>query len=117
LLIPTSFIATTPHEIEEADEVARHGGIADLHSMAAWEILYAVKQVIEQQGVSAKPGTVTADRDKLREGLATLKTIQGELGPITRTADRESLKPFVLVQARGGKWEPVFAPTSDPQRN
>jgi branched-chain amino acid transport system substrate-binding protein len=117
LLIPTSFIATTPETVKEADEVAEHGGIADLHSMAAWEILYAVKQVIEQKGISAASQEVSADRRKLRDGLADLKVMQGVFGTITRTPDRESLKPFVLVQARHGKWEVVHAPTHDGSRS
>jgi branched-chain amino acid transport system substrate-binding protein len=116
LLIPTSFIATTPETREEAAEVAKHGGIADLHSMAAWEILYAVKQVIERQGISAAPQDVSADRRKLRDGLADLEVMRGALGTITRTPDRESLKPFVLVQARHGKWEVVHTPTRDASR-
>jgi hypothetical protein len=39
--------------------------------------------------------------------------MQGVFGTITRTPDRESLKPFVVVQARHGKWEVVHAPTHD----
>jgi hypothetical protein len=115
LLIPTSFIATTPETTQEADEVAWHGGIADLHSMAAWEILYTVKQV--QQGVSARPENVAADRRKLRDGLARLTTMRGALGTITRTPDRESLKPFVLVQARQARWQPVFTPAPEHDGN
>jgi branched-chain amino acid transport system substrate-binding protein len=110
LLIPTSFIATTPDTIEEALEVSRCGGIADLHGMAAWEILYTVKRVIEQQGISATPASVAADRRKLRDGLAGLDTMQGVLGTIQRRADRESLKPFVLAQVQGGEWKVVFTP-------
>jgi branched-chain amino acid transport system substrate-binding protein len=110
LLIPTSFIATTPETIEEALEVSRCGGVADLHGMAAWEILYTVKRVIEQQGILPTPASVKADRRKLRDGLASLETIQGLLGIIKRRADRESLKPFVLAQAQGSEWKVVFTP-------
>jgi branched-chain amino acid transport system substrate-binding protein len=110
LLIPTSFIATTPETIEEALEVSRCGGIADLHGMAAWEILYTVKRVIEQQGILPTPASTKADRRKLRDGLAGLDTMQGLLGIIKRRADRESLKPFVLVQAQGSEWKVAFTP-------
>jgi branched-chain amino acid transport system substrate-binding protein len=109
LLIPTSFVAATPATIEEALEVSRCGGIADLHGMAAWEILYAVKRVVEQQGIVPTPVSVKADRRKLRDGLAGLETMQGLLGIIGRRADRESLKPFVLVQAQNSEWKVVFA--------
>jgi branched-chain amino acid transport system substrate-binding protein len=110
LLIPTSFIATTPETIEEALEVSRCGGVADLHGMAAWEILHTAKRVIEQQGIVPTPASVKADRRKLRDGLAGLETMQGLLGTIKRRADRESLKPFVLVQARSSEWRVVFTP-------
>lgn len=110
LLIPTSFIATTPETIEEALEVSRCGGTADLHGMAAWEILYTIKRVIEQQGILPTPASVKSDRRKLRDGLAGLDTMQGLLGIITRRQDRESLKPFVLVQARSSDWRVVFTP-------
>jgi branched-chain amino acid transport system substrate-binding protein len=110
LLIPTSFIATTPQTIDEALAVSRCGGIADLHGMAAWEILYAIKDVIERQGIVPTSTSVQADRRKLRDGLAQTGTIRGVLGRILRRPDRESLKPFVLVQAKGAEWTVVFTP-------
>jgi branched-chain amino acid transport system substrate-binding protein len=110
LLIPTSFIATTPETIEEALEVSRCGGIADLHGMAAWEILYTVKRVVEQQGIVPTPMSVNVDRRRLRDGLAGLDTMQGVLGTINRRTDRESLKPFVLARVKGAEWKVVFTP-------
>jgi branched-chain amino acid transport system substrate-binding protein len=114
LLIPTSFIATTPKTIDEALAVSRCGGIADLHGMAAWEILYAIKGAIEQQGIVPTSTSVQADRRKLRDGLAQTGTMRGVLGLIFRRADRESLKPFVLVQAKGTEWKVVFTPPTGP---
>src|SRR5262249_205558 len=96
--------------IEEALEVSRCSGTADLHGMAAWEILYAVKRVIEQQGIVPTPPSVNADRRKLRDGLAGLETMPGVLGTIKRRVDRESLKPFVLAQVKGAEWKVVFTP-------
>lgn len=110
LLIPTSFVATTPQTIDEALAVSRCGGIADLHGMAAWEILYAIKEVVERQGIVPSPASVQADRRKLRDGLARTGTMQGLLGRILRRPDRESLKPFVLVEATAGEWKVVFTP-------
>jgi branched-chain amino acid transport system substrate-binding protein len=112
LLIPTSFIANTPQTIDEALAVSRCGGIADLHGMAAWEILYAIKGVIEREGIVPTSTSVQADRRRLRDGLAQTRTLQGLLGRILRRPDRESLKPFVLVQVRGADWKVVFTPTS-----
>jgi len=107
LLIPTSFIATTVETRAAADAVRMEGGSADLHSMAAWEILYALKSAIERSGIVPAPQTVAADRERLRETLSGLQSIPGLMGTIKRTSDRESRKPFVLVQVKHGRWEIV----------
>lgn len=109
ILIPTSFAPVTPAARGAAAAVERAGGTADLHSMAAWEILFALKRVIEGSTVRAVPATLEADRRALRDGLAALGTMDGLLGPIARTPERESRKPFVLVRARRGGWDVVPA--------
>jgi len=54
--------------------------------------------------VLAKPDSVQADRRKIRDGLAKLKTTDGLLGTTKRTADREADKPYVFVRAKNGQW-------------
>ncbi len=83
------------------------GGTADLHSMAAWEILFTLKQAIEQSAIVPSPLTTASDRRKLRDTLAHLQTMNGVMGTIDRTANRESLKPFVLVRAEHGVWKVI----------
>jgi branched-chain amino acid transport system substrate-binding protein len=111
LVIPTSFIANTAERHREAQEVAAMGGIADLHSMAAWEILFTLKQAIEQSAIVPSPMTTASDRRKLRDTLADLHTMNGVMGSIDRTAERESLKPFVLVRAEHGVWKVISSDT------
>jgi branched-chain amino acid transport system substrate-binding protein len=113
LIIPTSFIADTIERRQEADEVSSAGGIADLHSMSAWEILFALKQAIEKSEIVPSPQTIASDRKRLREAFSRLSTIQGVMGTITRTPDRESLKPFVLVRAEHDTWK-VIPPNAPP---
>jgi branched-chain amino acid transport system substrate-binding protein len=107
LLIPTSFIADSPERRADQRSVEAAGGFADLHSMAAWEILYTLKAAIETSGIVPGKEPVASDRDRLRVALSHLKTMHGEMGTISRTTDRESLKPFVLVQAASGVWKVV----------
>ena len=76
----------------------------DLHNAAAWENMFVLKEVIERQKIIGKPDTLAADRIKMREGLAGLKQTAGLLGPVNRGADREAIKPFLFVQAKGGEW-------------
>jgi branched-chain amino acid transport system substrate-binding protein len=104
LLVPTSFAPVTPAARAAAAAVRRAGGIPDLHSMAAWEIVHALEQVIEAEKIVGRPESLASDRRKLRAGLAAFGTMRGLLGTIGRTPDRESRKPFIIVQARRGEW-------------
>ncbi len=62
IIIPTSFAPVTPEATKAAENVAKFGGSADLHSAAAYEIMFILKDVIETQKIMAKPDTVQADR-------------------------------------------------------
>jgi branched-chain amino acid transport system substrate-binding protein len=113
MIIPTSFVPDTPQRRLEAEEVAHAGGLADLHSMSAWELLYTLKQVIQSGGIIPNASDIAGNRERLRAALAKLTSMRGVMGTITRTADRESLKPFVLVQATAGTWKPISTPSTD----
>src|SRR6266852_1933872 len=112
IVIPTSFAPVTPEAIKAAEQVAKFGGSADLHSAAAYEIAFILKNVIESQKVMGKPDTVAADREKMRAGLAALKETDGLLGKVGRTADREAIKPFLFVHAKNSAWEVLYKPAS-----
>jgi branched-chain amino acid transport system substrate-binding protein len=112
IIIPTSFAPVTPEAKKAAEQVAKFNGSADLHSAAAYEIMFILKTVIEQQKIMAKPDTVQADRNKMREGLAALKQTDGLLGTVGRTADREAIKPFLFVHAKDGSWQVLHKPSS-----
>jgi branched-chain amino acid transport system substrate-binding protein len=112
IIIPTSFAPVTPEAQKAAEQVAKFGGSADLHSAAAYEIMFILKDVIEQQKIMAKPDTVAADRVKMRQGLAALKETAGLLGKVGRTPDREAIKPFLYVHAKDGSWQVLYKPAS-----
>jgi branched-chain amino acid transport system substrate-binding protein len=103
MIIPTSFAPVNPKAIAAAKSTAKFKGSADLHSMAAWENMFILKGVMESEGVLAKPDTLQADRRKIRDGLAKLKTTDGLLGT-TKREDREAEKPYVFVRAKSGQW-------------
>jgi len=98
IIIPTSFAPVTKE------------GAADLHSMAAWENMFILKQVMESEKISGGKNDVQADRRKIRDGLAKLKTTQGLMGVTKRTDDREADKPYLFVQAKGSQWVVVHNP-------
>jgi branched-chain amino acid transport system substrate-binding protein len=110
IMIPTSFAPVNPKAMQAAQATSKFGGHADLHSMAAWENIMILKQVIESEGVMAKPDTVQADRNKIRTGLANLKETDGLLGKSKRTEEREADKPYLFVHALSGNWVVLYNP-------
>jgi branched-chain amino acid transport system substrate-binding protein len=105
MLVPTTFAPVTPDARRLAETLARRYRVSfDLYSAAAWENLQVLKQVIEASGVEARPTTVQADRRRIRDGLAKLREFPGLLGTVRRTDDRESVKPYLFVQAKGRDW-------------
>lgn len=110
LLIPTSFAPINDAAKAAAEATARYKGYADLHSMAAWENMFMLKEAIESQGVLALPDTVEEDRARVQAGLAAMTETEGLLGTVGRRPDGESVKPYVIVEARAGSWEVVHTP-------
>ena len=110
IIIPTSFAPINKEAVAAAKTTAQFKGAADLHSMAAWENMFILKQVMESERISGKPGDVQADRRKIRDGLAKLKTTNGLIGVTKRDAEREADKPFLFVQARKGEWKVLHNP-------
>jgi branched-chain amino acid transport system substrate-binding protein len=111
IIIPTSFAPINPQAQAAATAVSKYKGSLDLHSGAAWENVFILKRVIEEQKVMAKPDTVKADREKIRAGLAKLAETDGLLGKSKRTSDREAVKPYLFVHAKAGKWEVLHTPS------
>jgi branched-chain amino acid transport system substrate-binding protein len=110
IIIPTSFAPTNPEAQAAAAAVAKFNGSLDLHSGAAWENVFILKEIIEEQKVMAKPETIKEDREKVRAGLAKLTETKGLLGTSKRTSDREAVKPYLFVHANSGKWVVLHTP-------
>ena len=110
ILIPTSFAPVTPEAQQAAKAMEPFKTNMDLHNAAAWENVFTIKEIVEKQKIMARPDTVQADRQKMREGLAALKETKGLLGTVRRTGDREAVKPFLFVQAKGGSWTVAHTP-------
>ena len=110
MIIPTSFAPVNKEAKFAADQTAKKKGAADLHSMAAWENMFILKQVIESENISGDKTQVQSDRRKIRNGLAKLKTTKGLLGMSKRTEDREADKPYLFVHANKGEWKVLHNP-------
>ncbi|MBU6194489.1 MAG: ABC transporter substrate-binding protein [Burkholderiales bacterium] len=112
LIIPTSFAPVTAEARDAAAAVQAINNKynMDLHSAAAFENIFTLKDIIEQQKIMGRPDTIQADRQKMRQALATMKETKGLLGKVGRTPDREAIKPFLFVQAKGGNWTVAHTP-------
>jgi branched-chain amino acid transport system substrate-binding protein len=110
IIIPTSFAPVTKEGKFAAETTAKFKGAADLHSMAAWENMFILKDVIEREKVAGTRDQLQADRRKIRDGLAKLKETKGLLGVTKRTEDREADKPYLFVQAQKGEWKVIHNP-------
>lgn len=110
MIIPTSFAPVTKEGKAASEATAKFKGSADLHSMAAWENMFILKTVMEDMKISGAKADVQADRRKIRDGLAKLKSTPGLLGVTKRTEDREADKPYLFVQAKGGQWVVLHNP-------
>lgn len=110
MLVPTSFAPVTAEARAAAQALQAVNASMDLHNAAAWENVFTLKDLIERQKVLARPDTLVADRQKIRDGMAALKQTQGLLGPVTRGPDREAVKPFVFVQVKAGAWTVAHQP-------
>ena len=110
IIIPTSFAPVNKDANFAAQQTAKFKGAADLHSMAAWENMFILKQVMESEKISGDKKELQADRRKIRDGLAKLKTTNGLLGVTKRTDDREADKPYLFVHANKGEWKVLYNP-------
>ena len=110
MIIPTSFAPVNKDGKFASEATARYKGAADLHSMAAWENMFILKQVMESERISGDKGQLQADRRKVRDGLAKLKITKGLMGDTKRTDDREADKPYLFVQAKGNEWVVLHNP-------
>ena len=112
LIIPTSFAPVTDEARNAAAAVQAINSKynMDLHNAAAFENIFTLKELVEKQKIMGRPDTVQADRQKMRDGLAAMKQTTGLLGKVGRTDDREAIKPFLFVQAKGGNWTVAHTP-------
>jgi len=112
VIIPTSFAPVTEEARRAAAAVQAINPKynVDLHSAAAFENVFTIKELVEKLKITARPDTIQADRQKMREGLAAMTQTTGLLGPVGRTPDREAIKPFLFVQAKAGAWQVAHRP-------
>ena len=116
MIIPTAFAPVNDEARRIAKLVAKKGGFMDIHSAAVWEVMTVLVQALENTDVQLKPGTLAADRRKIRDYVAKVGTWKGLLGVVVsnnKTSvkhDGDVSKPWLLAQAKGAKWGIYWRP-------
>jgi len=112
LVIPTSFAPVTDDAKNAAAAVQAVNPKynMDLHNAAAFENVFTLVDLVEKNKIMGRADTLQADRQKMREALASMKETKGLLGKVGRTDDREAVKPYLFVQAKGGNWVVAHTP-------
>jgi branched-chain amino acid transport system substrate-binding protein len=120
MIVPTNFAPVTPKAVElekKAWNLYKAESNLD-RSHTAYEIIYLVKSVIEKSTIENTEETLAADRRKLRDALATIRTFDGMIGPISinpeshPTKPREAEKELFLLQVKDGQWTTLVSPAS-----
>jgi branched-chain amino acid transport system substrate-binding protein len=118
MIVPTNFAPVTPKAIElEKKAWDRYKAESNLdRSHTAYEIIYLVKDLVEKSGIENTPESLLADRRKLRDAIAALRSFNGMIGPIAinpethPTKPREAEKELFLLQVKGGQWTTLLSP-------
>jgi len=118
MVVPTNFAPVTPKAValeKKAWDLYKAESNLD-RSHTAYEIIYLVKDLIEKTGIENTPESLAADRRKLRDALAAVRSFNGMIGPIAinpethPTKPREAEKELFLLQVKGGQWTVVHSP-------
>ncbi len=117
-IVPTNFAPVTPQAIElERKAWERYGTESNLdRSHTAYEIIYLIKDLIENSNIENTEESLATDRRKLRDTLADVRSFEGLIGPISinpenhPTKPREAEKELFLLQVRRGQWEILLSP-------
>src|SRR2546425_7231204 len=78
LTIPTNFAAITPKAKALAEKAwTKYKADSNLHSVPAYENIYAIRGIVEKVGIKNEAATLLQDRRKVRDALAKLGTFPG----------------------------------------
>ncbi len=70
----------------------------------AYDIIYISKKIIEERGVTNKPGDLAKDRDKIRQGWQALKGFDGVSGLTSMNKVGDGSGGIVILKVVGGKY-------------
>ncbi len=66
--------------------------------------MYIIKKIMEEEGVTNRPGDLEEDREKIRRGWAKVKNYQGISGPTTMNNVGDGEGGVMTLVVKGGKF-------------
>ena len=69
-----------------------------------YDTIYFIKLAIEKMGVTNRPEEIGTDREKLMNGLATIKDFKGLVGPVSFNEEGDADKPIFVAEIKDGAW-------------
>jgi len=69
-----------------------------------YDAIYFLKYAMEKMGVSNNPEEIVQDREKIMNGLSTIKDFKGLVGPVAFNADGDADKPIFVAEIKDGRW-------------
>ena len=87
--------------------IAKMGHTPPYSGPRSYDIVYALKDVIEKSGVTNKSGDLAADREKVRAGFAALKGFPGVAGEITMDSVGDGAGATAILKVINGKYVDV----------
>lgn len=72
--------------------------------LRAYDNMYIIKKVIEEEGVTNKPGDLEKDREKIRQGWAKLKDYPGISGDTTMNEEGDGQGGVKTLVVEGGQF-------------
>lgn len=80
-------------------------GKVQIGNVRMYDCVNVTKYVIEKMGVTNKPEDLAKDRDKVRQGWATLKNYKGVEGRLSIDEKGDGIKETYLLIIKDGKYQ------------
>lgn len=88
--------------------VKRYGAPPDHTNVQAYDIVYIMKKLIEESGVTNKPEDLKKDRVFIRDGWQNLKNYRGIQGVTSIDQNGDGIKETYIIQIKEGKFTRIF---------
>jgi branched-chain amino acid transport system substrate-binding protein len=78
-----------------------------LTTESIYDSVYVTRHLVGKLKISGKPEDLQKDREKIRDGWATLKDFPGVSGKISIDKNGDAIKAYYTLVVKGGKWVSV----------